>query len=180
MRNWPVRLTLKTRHRIQQAAIALACLFVGGFLGTWGLRNFIRDAPCRQRQSDADARFSTLRREANQQLPPGTSKEALTRFFTAHGMDMDIEPIGDQIHATGDILIPGLPQCKTQTCNTDAVLIELRVPVDQDGVVVSDPILLFHKADCKEPGPTIHRLAVPIHQGSEWNGIQPYSGNQSL
>lgn len=91
------------------------------------------------RQIEANAKMS---------LKPGTKKADVTAFFASEKIPMGFYKIAGQNAASGQIFITGLTECASVACGDDSALIGVRVDVDENGTVVSDPVVVGMYKDC--------------------------------
>jgi hypothetical protein len=110
----------------------------------------VRPVPrlCKQRAADFGAREERIRAEAKASLKPGTKKADVISFFTSEKMSVDFYQIAEQHEASGEIYIKGLAECADIACGDDSALIGVRVDVDENGTVLSVPVVVGMETDC--------------------------------
>lgn len=91
-------------------------------------------AACTQRGNAYSARVEKLKREAHETLKIGTKKDAVVRFFAENSIPVTFY----RDEASGTIYTSG---CAPSGCGSDAALLGLRVKVDEDGTVISEPVV---------------------------------------
>ena len=106
-------------------AASLTCLVIGFII-------YQRAMACKRRGLALQQRIATLQRSAHDRLPPGTKKDEVVRFFEENQIPFAIE--GDE--ASGTTLTSG---CCPFGCGSDDVLIGVKVKLDGDGSVMSEP-----------------------------------------
>ena len=118
------------------AATALAAGLTGC---TWLLTKH-PDAKCKLRGQALNERAHNLENDAREQLTVGTSKDAVIRFFEAHGLNAYFSPpVGGVLYAKAAMRVTG---CSPTGCGSDGALFGLEVPVDEHGAVAGKPIVL--------------------------------------
>ena len=98
-------------------------------------------AACKERGSALAAREEKLKRDAHQALSIGTGKEDVIRFFAEN----DIPVTFVEGEAAGSIHVTG---CAPSGCGSNDALLGLRVKVDKEGTVISEPIVGGIYTDC--------------------------------
>jgi hypothetical protein len=116
-------------------------LFLGSVLVGCGGFSRYQSAACKQRGAALTARVKTLERDAHKELSIGTRKDAVIRFFAENSIPLTF--VGDE--ATGTIYTTG---CAPTGCGSDAALIGLRVKVDKEGTIMSEPVVVSLYTDC--------------------------------
>ena len=72
----------------------------------------------------------------------------MVRFFASEKVPLTFNPIGQDREATGTLYFKGLAECENLACGDDSALIGVRVKVDVDGTVASDPVVIGMYTDC--------------------------------
>jgi hypothetical protein len=103
---------------------------------------------CKQRAAEFQAKVELVRRDAKISLKLGTKKDDVTHFFASENIPLTIEQIGQNHEASGTIYFKGLAECQNFACGDDSSLIGVRVKVDADGTVLSDPVVIGMYTDC--------------------------------
>jgi hypothetical protein len=116
-------------------------LFLGSVLVDCGGFSRYQSAACKQQGAALTARVKTLEREAHEELSIGTRKDAVIRFFAENSIPLTF--VRDE--ATGTIYTTG---CAPTGCGSDAALLGLRVKVDKEGTVMSEPVVVSLYTDC--------------------------------
>ena len=98
-------------------------------------------AACKQRGTALAAREKKLNRDAHQALRIGTAKEGVTRFFAENNIPLTFV----KGEATGTIHVTG---CAPSGCGSDDALLGLQVKVDNEGTVISEPVVGGIYTDC--------------------------------
>ncbi len=93
-----------------------------------------QNAECKQRGKAYAERAERLKQDAGEVLKVGTKKEIVVSFFKEQGIPATFS--GNEI--TGTIRLKG---CAPAGCGTDDGILGLRVEVDQEGTVVSKPLV---------------------------------------
>jgi len=116
----------------------------------WVAYQTIRPVPhrCKQRSADFQARVERIRADAKASLRIGTKKADVIRFFAAEKIPMDSYRMAGQNVVQGQIYVTGLPECATVACGDDSAMIGVRVDVDENGSVVSEPVVIGMYTDC--------------------------------
>ena len=125
----------------QTLVLLCAVLFLGSVMVNCTGFSRYQSAACKQRGAALAARVKTLEREAHEKLSIGTRKYAVIRFFGENGIPVTF--VGDE--ATGTIYTTG---CAPTGCGSDAALVGLRVKVDKEGTVMSEPVVGSLYTDC--------------------------------
>jgi hypothetical protein len=116
-------------------------LFLGSVLVNCGGFSRYQSAACKQQGAALTARLKALERAAREKLIIGASKDVIIRFFAENTIPVTF--VGDE--ATGTIYTKG---CAPTGCGSDAALIGLRVKVDKEGTVISEPVVVSLYTDC--------------------------------
>ena len=72
----------------------------------------------------------------------------MIRFFTSEGIPVTFDQIAERDEATGTIFVQGDAACGSLACGDDSALIGVRVDVDENGTVVSQPVIVGMYTDC--------------------------------
>lgn len=117
---------------------------------TWVAYQSVRPVPrrCKQRSADFQARVERIRTDAKASLRIGTNKADVIRFFGAEIIPMDSYRMAGQNVVQGQIYVTGLTECASVACGDDSAMIGVRVDVDENGSVVSDPVVVGMYTDC--------------------------------
>lgn len=133
-------------------AIGIVCWFTSGYcrLWMWVAYQSVRPVPtrCKQRAADLEARVKRIEANAKVSLKPGTKKADVTNFFASEKIPMDSYQIDGRNEVSGQIYFTGLAECASVACGDDSALIGVRVDVDENGTVVSDPVVIAMNTDC--------------------------------
>jgi hypothetical protein len=148
------------RRKLSIAALALlimgaVCFTIGDFRA-WvyfalrGTHFALHPAPplCKQRAAEFSAKVELMQREANDSLKVGTRKADVVRFFASENVPLSFDQIGQDRQARGTLFFKGLAECENIACGDDSTLIGVRVGVDADGAVASDPVVAGMYTDC--------------------------------
>lgn len=131
---------------------ATVCWFTSGYcrFWMWEAYQFVRPVParCKVRAADFQARVNRIKADAKASLKPGASKADVAAFFASEKMPMDSMKIGGRNQVSGQIYVKGLPECASAACGDDSALIGVRVDVDENGTVVSEPVVIGMYTDC--------------------------------
>lgn len=100
-----------------------------------------QSAECKERGKAYSARVDKLKRDADDVLKLGTKKDVVLRFFQDNGIPPRL--VGNAI--TGTIYLKG---CAPTGCGSDDALLGLRVVVDRDGTVISEPNIGAFYSNC--------------------------------
>jgi hypothetical protein len=103
---------------------------------------------CKERAAEFTAKVELIRRDAKDSLKVGTRKDDVARFFASENVHLSFDQIGQDYQATGTLYLKGLAECENFACGDDGALIGVRVKVDADGTVMSDPIVIGMYTDC--------------------------------
>jgi hypothetical protein len=131
---------------------AVVCWFTVPYfrLLVWVAYESVRPVPrvCKQRSADFQARVERIKVEAKASLKPGTKRADVVSFFASEKIPVDFyqTPVGSE--ASGQIYVTGLTECSSAACGDDSSLIGVRVDVDGNGTVVSDPVVVGMYTDC--------------------------------
>jgi hypothetical protein len=87
---------------------------------------------CKERGAAFDRRVESIKQDAHEQLKIGTKRDAVSRFFTEHGIPSTVA--GSEV--TGTLYTSG---CSPRGCGADSALIGVRVNVDRTGIVTEEP-----------------------------------------
>jgi hypothetical protein len=133
-------------------ATGTVCCFTSGYcrFWMWVAYQSVRPVPtrCKQRAADFQARVKRIEANAKVSLKPGTKKADVTSFFASEKIPMDSHQIAGRNEVSGQIYVVGLPECSSVACGDDSALIGVRVGVDENGTVVSGPIVVGMYTNC--------------------------------
>ena len=137
-------------------AIGVICWFTVGDFRSWvyfalqGAYFAVHPVParCKARAAEFRAKVELIQRDANGSLKVGTRKDDVVRFFASENVPLTFIQIGEDHQATGTLYFKGLAECENIACGDDSSLIGVRVKVDVDGTVVSDPVVIEMYTDC--------------------------------
>jgi len=98
---------------------------------------------CKQRGAAYEARVEKLKKDAHERLKIGTKREDVVRFFAENGLPISFSQVtyGESktvYEASGTIYTTG---CAPSGCGSDDALLGLRVKVDKEGTVISEPVI---------------------------------------
>jgi hypothetical protein len=133
-------------------AVGVACWFASDHFRFWVFEAYcyVRPIPprCKQRAADFQARVGRIEAGAKVSLKPGTTKTGVTSFFASQNIPVEFYQIAGHNEASGQIYVTGLAECASVACGDDSALIGVRVDVDGNGTVVSDPVVVGMYTDC--------------------------------
>ena len=133
-------------------ATATVCWFSSAFCRFWMWEAYqsVRPVPkrCKQRALDFQSRVKQIEANAKMSLKLGTKKADVTAFFASENIPMGSYKMAGKNVASGQIFITGLTECASVACGDDSALIGVRVDVDENGTVVSDPVVVGMYTDC--------------------------------
>ena len=141
-------------------AIAVVCWYTVGSFREWAdtwiyfvrieTRLAIHSPPprCKRRESAFNSRVEHIKQDAKNSLKIGTKRNEVIDFFASEDIPISYEQIEGRNEATGTISVHGDPACYSLACGDDAALIGVRVEVDENGTVVSDPVVVGMYTDC--------------------------------
>jgi hypothetical protein len=133
-------------------ATGTVCWFTSGYcrFWMWVAYQSVRPVPtrCKQRAADFQARVKRIEANAKISLKPGTKKADVTRFFASEKIPMDSYQIAGRNEVSGQIYVKGLAECAGVACGDDSALIGVRVDVDENGTVVSGPVVVGMYTNC--------------------------------
>jgi hypothetical protein len=72
----------------------------------------------------------------------------VVRFFASENIPLTFNQIGQDHEASGTVYFKGLAECESFACGDDSTLIGVRVKVDIDGTVLSDPVVIGMYTNC--------------------------------
>lgn len=131
---------------------ATVCWFSSAYCRFWMWEAYqsVRPVPkqCKQRTLDFQARVKQVEANARMSLKPGTKKADVTAFFASENIPMGFYKMAGQNVASGQIFMTGLTECASVACGDDSALIGVRVDVDENGTVVSDPVVVGMYTNC--------------------------------
>ena len=116
----------------------------------WEAYMAVRPVPsiCKERGIAFQTKAERIRMDAKKSLRPGTKKADVIGFFASENIPVDFHQAAGHSEASGEIYIKGLAECVNVACGDDSALIGLRVNVDEDGTVLSDPEVVGMYTDC--------------------------------
>ena len=116
----------------------------------WEAYQSVRPIPtrCKQRAADFEAREKRIEANAKISLKPGTKKADVTAFFASEKIPMDSYQIAGRNQISGQVYVKGLTECSSVACGDDSAMIGVRVNIDENGTVVSDPVVVGMYTDC--------------------------------
>ena len=133
-------------------ATGAVCWFTSSYCRFWMWEAYqsVRPIPprCKQRAVDFQARVKRIEANAKMSLKPGTKKADVTAFFASEKIPMGFYKMAGQNEASGQIFVTGLTECASIACGNDSALLGVRVDVDENGTVVSDPVVVGMYTDC--------------------------------
>jgi len=103
---------------------------------------------CKERAAEFKSKVGLIERDAKNFLKVGAKKDDVARFFASEDIPLTINQVGRDHEATGTIYFKGLAECENVACADDSALIGVRVKVDVEGTVVSDPVVIGMYTDC--------------------------------
>ena len=103
---------------------------------------------CKQRAQEFQAKVELLRRHAKDSLKVGTKEDGVVQFFAAENVPLSFDQVGQGREASGALFFKGSAECENLACGDDSALIGVRVRVDVDGTVLSDPQVIGMYTDC--------------------------------
>jgi hypothetical protein len=133
-------------------AAGTVCWFTSGYcrFWMWEVYQSVRPVPtrCKLRAADFEARVKRIQADAKISLKPGTKKADVTTFFASEKIPMNSYQIAGRNEVSGQIYVKGLSECASIACGDDSAMIGVRVDVDENGTVVSDPVVVGMYTDC--------------------------------
>jgi hypothetical protein len=136
-------------------AIGTAGWFVEGirsfaFLAMRGAYFAVHPVPsrCKERAAQFKARVELLQKDAETSLKIGATKDDVLRFFAARNIPVTFDKLAEQQHAVGTAYFKGSAECENFACGDDAGLIGIRVGVNSEGTVVSEPVVTAMLTNC--------------------------------
>lgn len=103
---------------------------------------------CKKRAAEFQAKEEAIQRGAKRTLKVGATKDDVARFFASENIPLTFDQIGPDYEATGTIYFKGIAECENVACGDDSALIGVRVEVDINGTVLSDPVVIGMYTDC--------------------------------
>ena len=103
---------------------------------------------CKKRAEEFQAKVDTIRRDAKRSLKVGARKDDVARFFASENIPLTLDKIGPDYDAIGTVDFKGIAECESFACGDDSSQIGVRVKVDVDGTVLSDPVVIGMYTDC--------------------------------
>jgi hypothetical protein len=98
--------------------------------------------------ADFQAKEQRIEANAKISLKPGTKKAGVIAFFASEKIPMNSYQIAGRNEVSGEIYVKGIAECASVACGDDAAMIGVRVNVDENGTVVSDPVVVGMYTDC--------------------------------
>jgi len=137
-------------------AVGLVCWFTVGDFRNWvyfGMRIAyfaIRPVPssCKQRAAEFTAKVGLIKREAKNSLRVGTKKDDVARFFASENIPFTFDQILGEHEARGTVYFKGVAECENVACSDDSALIGVEAKLDEDGTVLSDPVVMGMYSNC--------------------------------
>lgn len=141
-------------------AIGVVCWFMSNGFRNWvGAQTYfvmretqlaIHPPPprCKVREAEFTSRVERIKRDAKGSLEIGSKKSDVIRFFASEGIPVTFDEIVGRDEATGTIFVHGDAACGSLACGDDSALIGVRVDVDENGTVVSPPVVVGIYTDC--------------------------------
>ncbi len=149
------------RRKLGIATIAVLAIGAVSWFAAGDLRSFVYLAlrasyfavhpvpsRCKERAAEFQAREELIQRNSKNSLKVGARKDDVSHFFASENIPLTITQIGQDHEATGTVYLKGLAECENLACGDDSALIGVRVKVDVDGTVVSDPVVIGIYTDC--------------------------------
>lgn len=135
------------------AAIVVMALLVGaGVTFYWGFYSGIRyrmPKPCEARLAARLANEERIKHEAHDGLRVGATRESVISFFAANRLSMNLVRVDGGEEAEGTIFTSGDYECHPVTgCGSDAGIFQVRVKLDEAGIVVSEAVFTGGYQDC--------------------------------
>jgi len=103
---------------------------------------------CKERSAEFQAKVGLMQRNAKSSLKVGTRKNDLVRFFASENVPLTFDQVGQDHEASGTIYFKGLAECANIACGDDSAEVGVRVKVDIDGTVVSEPVVIGIYTNC--------------------------------
>jgi hypothetical protein len=97
---------------------------------------------CKMRQAEFNSQADRLEANAMKLLKMGTKKREVVQFFESENIPVTFEPLDQGYEAVGTIYLKGDAGCFSLACGDDAALIGVRVDVDEEGTVISAPVVV--------------------------------------
>ena len=103
---------------------------------------------CKKRAAEFRDKVDLMQRDAKNSLKAGTKKDEVVRFFASKNVPLTFDQMGQDHWAMGTLYFRGLAECENFACGDDSALIGVRVKVDINGTVVSEPVVIGMYTDC--------------------------------
>jgi hypothetical protein len=103
---------------------------------------------CKAREAEFSARVDRTKQHAKSALKVGTKKEDVIRFFASEGLPVYFLRDLGKSWAQGEINVKGDAACFSLACGDDAALLGVRVDVDENGAVISIPVVVGMYTNC--------------------------------
>jgi len=122
-------------------AVGVALLLIAGAGLRWLQVIRYRNLLCKQRGAALTERVNRIRHEANDKPRIGARKNDVINFFAENGIPLTF----DRSSASGSLMTSG---CAPFGCGLDSALIGVRVDLDEEGAVKSEPVVVGMYTDC--------------------------------
>ena len=127
--------TLKRRTAITTSLVVVAAL-------SWfALKLYGSQIACNKRGAAFALRVESIKHDADEKLSIGAKSSDVSRFFSEHGIPLQIE----ESEASGTLYAVG---CGPLGCGTDSALIGVRVKLDSAGAVAAKPEVVEMYTSC--------------------------------
>jgi len=103
---------------------------------------------CKKRADEFQTKVEVIQQGARTSLQVGAKKDDVARFFASENIPLTFDRIGSDSEATGTIYFKGITECENIACGDDSSLIGVRVKVDANGTVLSEPVVIGMYTDC--------------------------------
>ncbi len=116
----------------------------------WEAYYYARPVPrvCKDRTAQFSARVESIRQHAKGSLRVGATRDDVARFFASENIPVSFYRVAGHNVASGQVYVAGIPECANVACGDDSALIGVRVDVDENGTVISDPVVVSMYTDC--------------------------------
>ncbi len=116
----------------------------------WEAYYYVRPVPraCKSRAAQFNARVESIRQEAKSSLRIGAKKDDVARFFASENIPVSFNQVAGHNVASGEVYVAGIPECANVACGDDSALIGVRVNVDENGTVISNPVITSMYTNC--------------------------------
>jgi len=111
---------------------------------------YVRPVPrvFKNRTAQFNARAERIRQDAKSFLKIGAKKNDVARFFASENIPVSFNQVAGHDVASGEVYVAGIPECANVACGDDSALIGVRVDVDENGTVISDPVIVSMYTNC--------------------------------